>query len=316
MVVGQLLGGLLVQANIAGTEWRPIFLVNVPIGLIALALTYRLVPDTRSPHPASIDIPGTALLATTIVALLIPLTEGHSLGWPAWIWALLALAPVSAAAMIVVEQRTERAGRLPLLPPSLLRVPAVRRGLPLAVPFFMGFGAFMFVFALTLQNGMHTDALRTGLAITPMAVAFFVGSLLVPRLVQQYGRTVLTVGMLFQAAGLVALVWQLLAQWPHVDLVELAPGLAVAGFGQALGLGGLFRTVLASIPESLAGVGSGVLVTVQQGSLALGVASLGTLFTVRAAHGFANAFAVVVVIQIVIAVLVSLASRRLPAPAQ
>jgi hypothetical protein len=217
--------------------------------------------------------------------------------------------------MAVVEQRTERAGKLPLLPPSLLRLPAVRLGLPLAIPFFMGFGAFMFVFALTVQDGLHADALRSGLAITPMAVAYFIGSLAVPKLVLRYGRAVLTTGMLLQAAGLAMLLLEVVRGWPNVALIDLAPGLVLAGLGQSLGVGGIFRLVLSNVPHTLAGVGSGALITVQQGAIALGVASLGTLFLVRAEHGFAGAFGVVIATQIVIALVVSLASRRLPHPA-
>jgi len=316
VVVGQLFGGLLLHLDLAGTSWRPIFLVNVPIGLVGLALAARFIPDTRSPRPAGIDVPGTALLGVTIVSLLIPLTEGRALGWPLWIWPMLALAPLAAIAMIAIEHRSERSGGTPLLPPSLLRVTAMRRGLPLAVPFFMGFGAFMFVFALTVQNGLHQDALHSGIAITPMAIGFFGGSLLVPRLVNRYGRRVLTAGMLLQAIGLATLVPVVLSAWPHLDLVGMTPSLAIAGIGQSFGLGGLFRLVLASVEEHFAGVGGGVLVTVQQGSLALGVASLGTLFEVVSTHGMAGAFVTVVTIQIVVAVAVSLASRRLPDPAQ
>ena len=89
-VVGQMVGGLLVSANIAGTSWRPIFLVNVPIGLVVLFVAAQIVPTTRSPHPVGIDLPGTVLFAATLTALLVPLTEGHALGWPWWTWVLLA----------------------------------------------------------------------------------------------------------------------------------------------------------------------------------------------------------------------------------
>ncbi len=128
-VLGQVLGGLLVSANIDGLGWRPIFLVNVPIGLAGLVLAKRFVPDTRHGAPAPIDGPGTILLGVTLLAMLVPLTEGRSLRWPAWTIALLVLAPVAAAAFAAVERRAERSGRSPLVPPSLLRHPSMRRGL-------------------------------------------------------------------------------------------------------------------------------------------------------------------------------------------
>jgi Major Facilitator Superfamily len=288
--------------------------VNVPVGIVVLALTRRFVPATRSPHPAGVDLPGTALLGVAVVALLIPLTEGRTLHWPLWIWLLLAVAPVSAAAFSLVERRTERGGSTPLIPPSLVRLVSVRRGIALAVPFFMGFGAFMFVFALTVQNGLHAGALHSGVLITPMSVAFFGGSLLAPRLLRRYGHRVVSAGLAIQAVGLLALIVIVLDQWPHVSGWALAPGLAVAGLGQAFGLVGLFRIMLIDVPHRLAGVGSGVLVTVQQGSLALGVASLGSLFISLSQTSMRDAFAVVVGIQAMIAVLVCLGSLRLPDP--
>src|SRR6266496_254185 len=193
--LGQLLGGLIVNADIAGLSWRPIFLVNVPIGVAVLALTRRFVPATRSPKPASVDLPGTVLLGVAIVALLVPLTEGRVLHWPTWIWLLLAVSVVAATAMVIVERRTERAGRTPLVPPSLVSLRSMRRGLSIAMTFFMGFGAFMFVFALTVQNGLHESALQSGLAISPMAVAFFAGTLMAPRLLARYGRRVVVAGL-------------------------------------------------------------------------------------------------------------------------
>ncbi|PZS16181.1 MAG: MFS transporter [Pseudonocardiales bacterium] len=317
VVTGQLLGGVLLDANIAGTSWRPIFLVNVPFGIAGLLLAPRIVPATRSPNPAGVDIPGTTLLAVTVVALLIPLTEGPALHWPLWLWGVLALAPIGAAGMVAVERRSERGGRTPLVPPSLVRLPNVRRGLLLAVPFFLGFGAFTFVFALTVQNGLHRDALHSGLAMTPMALGFFTGSLLTARLYERFGTRLLALGFALQAVGLISLVAVVAGEWPNVSLLGTIPGLAVAGFGQSLGLGALFRTVLAGVPQHLAGVGSGVLVTVQQGSLALGVASLGTLFVSLSADSARDAFVVVVGIQTLLAIALVFASpRRSPSAAE
>jgi MFS family permease len=146
-------------------------------------------------------------------------------------------------------------------------------------------------------------------------VAYFVGSLLVPRLAARYGRAVLTTGMVLQAIGLALLFAAVVPEWPHVRLIDLAPGLIVAGLGQSLGVGGIFRLVLSNVPQTLAGVGSGVLIAVQQGSMAIGVASLGTLFAVRAEHGFGPAFGLVIGIQIAITVVIAVAARRLPHPA-
>jgi MFS family permease len=311
-VAGQLIGGLLVTANLAGQSWRPIFLVNVPIGLVVLALAPRIVPNTRSENPASVDLAGTALLALSLIALLVPLTEGRSLGWPLWTWLVLAIAPLAAAALWRIEQRTERRGGLTVLPPSLVGLRSVRRGAVLGAPFFLGFGAFMFVFSLTLQHGLHKTALQSGLAITPFALMFLIGSLLAPRLIARIGRTAITIGGLVQAVALASLVAITVEAWPNVSLAEITPSLAVAGFGGSFIFVSLFRLVLADVPVHLAGIGSGLMITLQQSAYALGVATLGTLF-LALGDRTASGFAWVVGIQASIALVVAVGSLALPA---
>ena len=309
-VVGQVAGGLIVTADIAGAGWRPIFLVNVPIGVLALVATYRYVPATKSDHPAGIDLPGTVLFAATLVALLVPLTEGRTVGWPLWTWLVLGVAVVLGAVTWRVERRTERGGHVPLLPPTLLAVRSMRRGLVLGLPFFLSFGGFMFVFALTVQDGLHADALHGGLAIAPFALTFLAGSLLTPRAIARFGRAALAGGSLVAAAGYGTVAITVARDWPHVPLLALTPGLAIAGFGQAFVFGSLFRLVLAEVPAHLAGVGGGVLVTLQQSGLALGVATLGTLYLSIGAGG--DGFATILAVQSAIAVIMAVGSRAMP----
>jgi MFS family permease len=299
-----------VTADIAGTSWRPIFLVNVPIGVLALCVVGRFVPATRSDDPAGVDLLGTLLFAGTLTALLVPLTEGRSVGWPLWTWLVLALAAVLGTATYAAERRTERIGGAPLLPPSLLRVRSMRRGLTLGLPFFLSFGGFMFVFALTVQDGLHADALHSGLAIAPFAVAFLLGSLLTPRAIARYGRAALGWGAVLQTVGLAVLAWTVAGAWPDVPLPGMAPGLVVAGFGQAFVFGSLFRLVLADVPPHLAGIGGGVLVTLQQSGLALGVATLGTLYLGIGDGG--SGFATVLAIQCALALVTAVGSRAMP----
>jgi MFS family permease len=313
-VLGQVLGGLLVSANIDGLGWRPIFLVNVPIGLAGLVLAKRFVPDTRHGAPAPIDGPGTVLLGITLLAVLVPLTEGRSLGWPGWTIALLVVAPVAGIVFSAFERKAERSGRSPLVPPSLLRHPSMRRGLLLALPFFAGFAAFMFSYALLVQTGLHVSALTAGLGLVPMAVTFLVASLNTSRLLARFGAKVLCAGGLLQAAGLVILGITVYLGWPHLAVIDLAPGLAVAGFGQGLVMSPLFGIVLSKVPAAVAGAGSGVLTTTQQSALALGVATLGGLFLALAGDGtgIRSAFIVVLAVQVVVAAAVAAGARGLP----
>jgi MFS family permease len=313
-VLGQILGGLLVSLNLDGTGWRPIFLVNVPIGLVGLVLAQRYVPDSRHGNAARVDGRGTLLLGATVLAVLVPLTEGRSLGWPAWTIALLAIAPFTAAAFAVTEVRVERAGRTPLVPPSLLQHASMRRGLLLALPFFAGFGAFMFCYALLVQVGLHDSALTAGLGLAPMAVTFLLASLSTSRLLARYGARVLAAGGVLQALGLIVLGVTVYLGWPHLSVLALAPGLAIAGAGQGLVMSPLFGVVLSEVPPTVAGAGSGVLTTTQQTALALGVATLGSLFLAMAGDGAGvrNGFITVLVIQVAVAIVVTVGARRLP----
>ena len=313
IVVGQLIGGLLVSANIAGTGWRPIFLINVPIGLVALGAVMRVVPETRAPHRELIDVPGAVSFAATMAALLLPLTLGQTDGWPAWSWVMLASAPLLGLLTIAIERRTERRGLAPLLAPSVLRLTSVRRGLALHLPFMLGYGAFMFVFALLVQQGLHADPSQAGLAIMPMAALFFGISLFVPQLVNRFGaKNVTALGSVILALGLGGLLATVSVGWPHVELIMLAPSLVVVGAGQALTFGCLFRLILADVPAQHAGMGGGILVTMQQAGLALGVATLGTAYVALRSHGTPEAFAVITAVQMLIAVLVVVGSRRMP----
>ncbi|WP_328446523.1 MFS transporter [Amycolatopsis sp. NBC_00438] len=312
-VVGQLAGGALVAANLFGTGWRPIFLVNVPIGLVVLLMARRL-PESRAHNPLGVDRLGTSLLAVTLLSLLVPLMEGRALGWPVWSIVLLALSPVAAAAFVHVERRLERRGGTPLLPPSVMRLPSVRRGLLVGVPFFAAFGSFMFVIAMTLQQGLHFGPLGAGAALTPMAIAYFTVSMLSSRLVARYGQKVVAIGGAINAVGMVALLCTSLAQWPHLTVLDLAPAMVAIGVGNALAMTTLFRIVLSHVPTDLAGVGSGVMTTTQQTSLALGIATLGSLYAALSATGARNAFALVIGLVAVLAVVVAITARRLPDP--
>ena len=315
-VFGQLGGGLIVAADLFGTGWRPVFLLNVPVGVVAIALALRALPDTRSDRPAAPDLVGTLLLGATVLALLVPLVEGRAQGWPLWGWVSLALSAPLGLGLLVAEGRIERAGRVPLLPPSLLRLDGIRRGLTIALPFFTGFGGFMFVYAELTQVVLGWSALKAGLAITPMAIGFLGVSLSTSRLVPRWGRSVITTGGAVQGVGLLVLASTVWAGGSTLTPAALAPGMLLTGIGGALVMSPLIGVVLADVPAHAAGVGSGLFSTLQQSALALGVAVYGTIFLELLPRlGEAQAYVVAVAVQVVSAAGVVAMSRRLPAPA-
>ncbi|MEU6219291.1 MFS transporter [Streptomyces sp. NPDC047022] len=313
MVAGQILGGVLVAADIAGSGWRSVFLVNVPAVVVGLFLAARAVPETRSQHPEPVDGPGTVLLAVSLVTLLAPLTEGRAAGWPLWTWLTLAVFPFAAWAFYAVERGADRRGRTPLVPPSLFALVPLRRGLVMLVPFSMGFSGFMFVIAVALQQGAGLGPVSAGLALTPMAVAFFLVSLCGPRLVSRFGTRVVSAGGLIQGVGVALMALAAWNSWPHLGVLELLPGAAVAGAGQSLQLPIVMRIILSEVPPARAGVGGGVMVTAQQSALALGVATLGSLFLALVpGMGMRDALVITLLVQLAGIALTIALSLRLP----
>ncbi|MFV8184451.1 MULTISPECIES: MFS transporter [unclassified Streptomyces] len=316
VVLGQVLGGVLVAADLAGTGWRAVFLVNVPVAAAALLGAVRTVPDSRAVRPAHGDLTGTLLLAAALTALLLPLTEGRAAGLPLWSVLLLLAAPVLGSVFYGVQRRAEEAGGSPLLPPSLLGSPGVRRGLLLGVPVFVGFGGWMFVSAVVLQQGLGYGALEAGLALVPMGVAQFAASVLAPRLVRRCGGRAVTVSAVVHLAGLAVVAGTALAvPWPGPNPLLLAPGFALCGVAQGLQLPLYYRILLAAVPAERAGAGSGLAATLQQSCLAVGVATLGSLF-LSLTPGLGMRDALVVVLGVQAAGLVGLAALGLRLPSR
>jgi predicted MFS family arabinose efflux permease len=311
-VVGQIAGGVLVTADILGSSWRAIFLINVPIGIAVLVIARYVVPATRSDRPTGIDVPGTLAFAATLIALLVPLAEGDSLHWPVWGWVLIAVAAMLGAVTLLIERHSERAGHTPLLPPSLLRRPSMARGLALYLAFSVGFGAFLFVFALTAQDGLHASALVSGLAVAPIAVLFLAGAVLSPKIINRFGRAAICGGAIVQVVGLALVIIVILTGWPHVAIIDFTGPFILLGAGQSMMVTGLFRVVLVDVPAYQAGIGSGVLITMQQAGLALGVAILGSIYLSLAPHSILAGFVTAIGIQLGIGVLFAIGSRFLP----
>lgn len=272
-VAGQVLGAALV----AGFGWRSIFLVNLPLGVVGAIAAVRWMPEIRSGVRARLDVPGAVLLAVTLVALLVPLSLGTELGWPLWCRTLPALALGTGAVLAATQIRRERTGGLPLIPPSVLRLPAVHAGLLAAFPFFLACGGFLFTVSVVLQRGLGADPMTAGLALAPYATGFLLASVAGRPLVARFGARVIVTGAALSSLTLVVLAAQLGLDRAGPIPFGTAPAMAAAGIGQALVMIPLFGVVLAGLPAARAGLASGVLTTTQQVGLGLGAAIFGTL---------------------------------------
>jgi EmrB/QacA subfamily drug resistance transporter len=278
--VGLLLGGVLTEANLFGWSWRAVFFVNIPVAVAALIAGLRFVPETRDPGARRPDVTGAVLLAASLVAIVYPLLEGRQLGWPAWVWVLLAAGVAGLGVLGLLEaRRTGRAdGPAPLLRTGLFRVPAFAAGLGVQMAFAAGLQGFFLALALWLQAGEHFSPLKAGLTAVAFSAGSFIGAPVAVPLAQRYGRRVLAIGGVLMAAGIagVSLVASHIgvngSAWPVV------PGLVVCGAGLALLIIPLVNVVLAAVPVEAAGGASGLFSTAQQLGGAVGVAVFGTVF--------------------------------------
>jgi EmrB/QacA subfamily drug resistance transporter len=284
-ILGPLLGGALISLDLFGTDWRMIFLVNIPVGLFALVAAYLEMPDSKAPDAPRLDVPGAALITAGLFLLVYPLTEGREKGWPAWIWAMLAASVPVLAAFVWLQRRKTRDNASPLLLMTLFGNRAFRAGLLLSLVFFAGIPAFFFSFSLYLQFGLGFSALHAGLTTFPFAVASGFASSRSDKLAKRLGTKVLTLGSGLLALGMVIVIAVLNAAGTDLHSYEIAPFLLVAGLGLGCFIAPLTNLVLAGIAGREAGSASGVLSTTQQVGGALGVAVIGLiLFGVLGGH--------------------------------
>src|ERR1700677_2100378 len=289
-VGGQLIGGVLIDANVAGLGWRAIFWVNVPVGLVALAAARRLVPESRAAQAGHLDLPGAALLAAGLVAIVLPLADGRQQGWPAWSWACLALGPVLLALFAGHLRRAARRGRQPLLDPAVFAVRTLRVGLTVQALFWCQQAASYLLLALFLQQGRGLGALESGGVFAVLAAGYLLTSLRAPALTVRFGRPVIATGAVCGAIGDLLLVLAVGHWRVGGPVVALFPGLFLLGAGQGLCITPLTTTVLSHATPSTAGSVSGALATAQQLGNAIGVALSGIVFYGLLAHGYGVAY--------------------------
>ena len=236
-IVGQMGGGWLVSADIAGLGWRNAFFINVPICLLVLAFSRRYVPETRREAHSAIDWQGTFSLALILCCLLFPMALGPELHWP-WTLQLLLVAILPLLAwMRTSALRKQQRGEQPLLPPRLLKLTSIRFGMAIALLFFSAWSGFMFCMALTMQAGLGMAPWQSGNSFIALGVAYFVSALYAPRLIARFsmGR-ILLIGLAVQIAGLLLLMATFGHFGAQTSSLAMVPSTALIGYGQALTL--------------------------------------------------------------------------------
>jgi EmrB/QacA subfamily drug resistance transporter len=280
-VLGPVLSGVLVDADLFGLGWRTIFLINLPVGLFAILGARRFMPEIRNGGPTRLDPLGTLLLVSGCLLLFYPLVQGRELRWPAWTFALM----IGAVGLFAAFGWTERRSGHPVIAPGLFRHRGYVGGLFVITTFVGAMIGFMLVFNAFTQYGLHYDALHAGLALVPWSLGTAVGAplaagLLAPRL----GRGCLQLGMLVAAAGMVLMWWTIGDQGAAATVWDFVPATFIAGVGCGLVFAPLFDIVLADLRDDEVGSGSGLLTAVQQFGNAAGAAAVGTLFFELLSH--------------------------------
>ncbi len=307
---GQVLGGALLAWDPAGLGWRAVWWSSAGIALVAAAAA-GAVPDTRAARRVPLDHRGTVLLTVALLALLVGLSVGGTMGWPPVSWILLAVAGAAGSAFWVAQRRVEAAGGSPMVPPSVFAHRPIRVGLVMALLFFAGYGALVFEYALVSEHALGMSPAASGIALLPYGAAFVAVSLAQPAIHRLLGARTMPAGAALNALGLLALGATGLAPgavWAWV----VQPALVLVGGAQAMQFGPLVSTIMCAVPDRIAGLTGGLVSTVQQAALALGVATLGAGFSALAAGMPAQqAFAVILVVHAALAAGFALCARTL-----
>jgi predicted MFS family arabinose efflux permease len=279
-VAGPVIGGGLVDLDLFHSGWRSIFLVNVPLGLAAIALGLRHLPGVApASHGERIDLPSAGMATVGGFALVYPIVQGRELGWPAWAFGLI----VAGLAVLGLFGRRQarlshgRTGRSPLIDPSIFHRRAYVSGLLLVLCFIGAMGGMILVFNVMLQGGLGFTPLASGVATIGIPVAAIFGSITSSVTLERLGRTTIHIGTATMAFGLLVADLVLRSRGGGVSAWHLAAPLSVAGFGMGMVFVPMFDVILAGVEPRQLGSASGLLEAIQQLGMSLGIAVVGTV---------------------------------------
>lgn len=298
---GPILAGWLVTADLLGTGWRMIFLVNLPLGIVGLLGALRFMPESRSSTRIRLDPLGVVLISSAALCLIYPLVQGRELGWPLWTFGLMAAGLVLIGVFAVAERRSHGA---PMIAPSLLRNRAYTSGLLVGLAFFAGFAGLIMVTSLFFQLGLYYSPQHAGLTLVPLSLGTAITAGASYALMPRFGRAVLQAGVVVVVAGLGALAWTVTHWGVDVTSLEMAPANLLIGLGLGFIFGPLFNVILAGVSDDEVGSASGTLNAIQQLGNSIGVAVLATIFFSLLDHGHASPAAMTTTVLIAAGLLV------------
>ena len=277
-VGGPILAGWLVDANLFHWQWRTIFAINVPIGVLAVIFGLRVLPSSRPNRNLHVELTSAAVAAASMFLLVYPLIQGRELGWPAWTYAMIAVGLLGFGLLARIETTRDRAGKVTLMTPSLFKKKAFTGGITVGMALFGALLGMSIVFTLFVQLGLGYSPYKAGLAGVAQAIGMVVGFIVSQPLNARFGRRLMHIGELITIVGLALFIGTLHWAGDDVGILAMAPSLAVSGIGLGLTMAPFFDIVLAGVDDAESGSASGALTSVQQLGGAFGIAVLGTVF--------------------------------------
>ena len=313
-ILGPVIGGFLIQADLAGLGWRSVFLVNLPIGIIATILSAKFLPKSAPDKSVKIDFFGALLVMVASGLLVYPLIKGQEAGWPLWTYLMLIGSVAVFGLFALNEKATVKRGGTPLIDSAIFKKRAYTFGLSGLALYFAGFTGIYLILTLFLQFGEKFTSAEAGLGNIPIAVGSAIGGTISGAFLADKigGRYTLQIGAFVQLIG-VALMWLSVPSLDNFSIWQMVPALVVSGIGTGLIAAPIFDTILTTVEPNQSGSASGVLSAVQSVASSVGVAIFGTVFFKFALVGEADAgFRNALLIQLVLLVFFAVVSTVLP----
>jgi len=313
-ILGPVIGGFIIQANIFDLGWRAVFLVNLPIGLISFIIAARFLPKTAADKSVKIDILGALLVIIASGMLVYPLIKGQEAGWPLWTYVMLVGSVVVFGLFALNENRTVKRSGTPLIDASIFKKRAYTFGLAGLGLYFAGFTGVYLILSLFLQFGERFTSAQAGLGNIPIALGSAIGGTISGAFLADKigGRYTLQIGAVVQLLGVI-LMTAAVPSLSNFTIWQMVPALVVSGVGTGLIAAPVFDTILSTVDQSQSGSASGVLSAVQSVSSSVGVAIFGTVFFSFATQGQADAgFRNALIVQLILLVLFAAVSFVLP----
>ncbi|KWA85858.1 MFS transporter [Burkholderia ubonensis] len=280
---GQALGGVIITADFAGLSWRPAFLINVPIGIVLLARARSVLPALAGPERRKLDLVGVALLTGAMLLIVVPLTFGHDVGWPAWVWASLAAGVIGVATFLRFERALAQRGGSPLLGLDAVLATGIRPGLAVVSIGFIGYGGWLFACALYLQTGLGFSPMISGFVFAAYAFGFGISNVSWSKLPARLLRFTPAVALIAMAAA--NLAFGMTARHAGWVAAAMVPLLFCAGASHGLTFGTTVNQMTQRTAPQHAPALSGLVTTSVQLSIVIGVAALGAIYLAVAAPG-------------------------------